>query len=209
MTSISQDTSAMGVVAANSAAIGAIAASASAMSIVAENYSSMDVVANSYTAMGVVATSAVAMGVIVANSTAMDIVARSNNAMSAIASSKTALSAIWAVDTALAAIRNSDLAVDALVASTYTTYISNNPSKLTDAMVTTKSILIKSQNTNDSDNNDTNYLQDKCSNGAVVGKYTYTTSTSYTVQMLAFSNIKHYDKTSNDYTWQAYIIDCD
>jgi hypothetical protein len=137
----------------------------------------------------------------------MTSVAASSTAMTAVASSKTALSAIWASEIALAAIRASTTAVNALVSSTYTVSISNNPSNLTgtSGMVATKGILIKSLNTGGTD---TNYLRDRYSNGVLVGDWAYATTTTYSTQVQAFSNIRHYNWVSN-YAWQAYIIDCD
>jgi hypothetical protein len=79
---------------------------------------------------------------------------------------------------------------------------------LTTTIVTTKSILLKSGNGNNG-GSDTNYLRDRYSNGVLVGDYSYLTTFSYAPQVLAFSNIRHYSNTANNYTWYAYIIDCD
>jgi hypothetical protein len=126
--------------------------------------------------------------------------------MTAVGNSKPALSIIWASETALSAIRNSGVAVNALVSSPYTVYVSNTPNNLSNAIVTTKSILLKSRNTtgNDSYNLLTNY-----SNGSYVGYYYYSTNTSFTYQVVAFQNIYHASNSTSGYTWQAYIIDCD
>jgi hypothetical protein len=166
----------------------------------------MTAVAASSTAMTAVAASSTAMTAVIASSTAMTAVIASSTAMAAVANSKTALLAIWYSETALAAIRGSTSAVRSLVSSPYMVLISNTPSNLTSAMVTTKSILLQCKNSNGSDSD---YLADKYSNGTLIGNTNYSTSTSYSTQVAAFSNIRHYQNSVNGYAWQAYIIDCD
>jgi hypothetical protein len=139
-------------------------------------------------------------------------VAASSTAMKGIAASKSALLACWASEAALSAIRNSSTAVDALVKSSYTVDIKGDPLNLMQPIVASRSILLQSKN--NGNGNDTDYLSSLYSNGArgsisyIYGTYSYTTSTSYTTQVVAFTDIHHYQKSDNEYQWEAYIIDC-
>jgi hypothetical protein len=126
--------------------------------------------------------------------------------VTAVANSKTALLAIWSSNVALTNIKASTAAINALVSSSYTTYICNYPGNLSSAMVSTKSILLQEY----SGGVDTIYLSDLYSNGVLVGNWTYTEpSATWQTHVLPFSNIRHYKQSDHNYQWFAYIIDCD
>jgi hypothetical protein len=92
-----------------------------------------------------------------------------------------------------------------MLASSRKTSINNYPTSLTSTQVSGKSILIQSKN---SHNTDGNYLYDKATNGSAPtsSSYTYNTTSSYSTQMLAFNNIRHYNWVGN-YLWQGDVID--
>ena len=143
-----------------------------------------------------------------ASSTAMNAVAASSTAMNAVAASSTALLACWNSETALTSLRSSATAMTALLASPFKSTVgANTPSTLTTSMVDGKTILLRSYN---SVGNDTNHLRERYANGALSGggNYTYTTSTSYSTQMLAFSSIRHYS-WNNDYVWYGDVVKVD
>jgi hypothetical protein len=172
------------------------------------NSQAMTAVAASSTAMNAVIASSTAMNAVAASSTAMNTVIASSVAMAAIAKSKTALSAIWAYEIALAAIRANTAAINALISSSYTVVISNNPSSLTTTMVATKSILLQGT-CGASGGSNTCVFADRYYNGVATNDYSCTlTDGVYSNQAVAFSNIR-IKSSSNNYGVRLYIIDCD
>jgi hypothetical protein len=224
MTAIAASSTAMNIVVANQTALSTIIASSTAMNIVAASAAAMLAFTASATAMNAVVANQTALSIVNGNDQAIRIwmlagtnqvykdfvnylaVVASGTAMTAIAYSKTALLCIWSNELILAAIRGNSTAINALSASPYAVFINNTSSNLTSAMVTTKSILVTALSVN---GGDTFYLSDKYSNGVLVGNYTYNATASWMTLVLAFSNIKHYQTSTNNRTWQAYIIDCD
>jgi hypothetical protein len=204
MNAVAASSVAMTAIVASTTAKNAVLASSTAMSAINANDQAIRIFMLAGTNQ--VYSNFANVAAVAASSVAMNAVAASSVAMNAVALLKTALSAIWASEVALAAIRAITTAVDTLVSSPYTVYIDNTPANLTNAMVTTKSILLKSKNYNGTD---TNYLRDQCGNGVVGGGISYQTSYSYQNNVIAFSNIRHYLNSTNGYAWQAYIIDCD
>jgi len=147
-----------------------------------------------------------AMTAVASSSTAMTAVSASSTAMTAVRGSKTALTAIWGSETALTAIRNNSTAISTLVGSPYTSYFVNNPSNLQSTMVASKSILL--QHYNSSGTADYNYLRVLYANGVSQGDVSYTTTTSWSYPVRAFTDIRHYSWVNN-HNWYGYIIKCD
>ena len=163
--------------------------------------------AASSTAMTAVAASSTAMTAVAASLTAMTAVAASLTAMTAVAASKTALLACWNSAIALDALRGTTVALNTLLNSPFKSSINHGPILYTGVMVPGKTILLQSRNDSGSD---TNYLRSQYSNGTISGSgdYVYSTSTSFSPQMLAFQDIRHYSQLYA-YTWRGDAVKVD
>ena len=208
----------------NFASVTAVAASSTAMTAVAASSTAMAAVIASSTAMAAVIASSTAMTAVNANDQAVRIwmlagtnqvwsnfasvtaVAASSTAMTAVAASKTALLACWNAETALTALRASPSALTALIASPFKSTVGgSNPSALTAAMLTGKTILLQSRN---SSGTDTNTLATKYQNGGAVANHVYTTTNINSAQMVAFQDIKH-TTYQNNYVWSGNVVKVD
>jgi len=214
MAAVASSSTAMAAVAASRTARAAVIASSTAMAAINANDQAVRIWMlngtglsyTNYANVAAVAASSTAMAAVAASSTAMTAVIASSTAMAAVAASKTALLACWNSETALTALRGSSTAVSALIASPFKSSLgSNAPSGLQSTMLAGKTILVRSYNGSGSD---TNYLRNKYANGGLVGDVTISSTTSYTTNMVAFTDIRHYN-WANNYTWYGDVVKVD
>ena len=204
MAAVASSSTAMAAVAASRTARAAVIASSTAMAAINANDQAVRIWMLNGT--GLSYTNYANVAAVAASSTAMTAVIASSTAMAAVAASKTALLACWNSETALTALRGSSTAVSALIASPFKSSLgSNAPSGLQSTMLAGKTILVRSYNGSGSD---TNYLRNKYANGGLVGDVTISSTTSYTTNMVAFTDIRHYN-WANNYTWYGDVVKVD
>ncbi|WP_434632071.1 hypothetical protein [Chromobacterium sp. CV08] len=122
--------------------------------------------------------------------------------MTIMLNSAAARAAIWASATALAAIQNAPSAVfDALQSHPQVSMMNNNPSNLTAAFISGKSMTLRVKNNS---GNDTNYMR-TLAGGSGTGDDSFTTTNSWTPRVRAYNNLCHYTWSSN-FPFQAYVV---
>ncbi|ERE08067.1 hypothetical protein O166_05865 [Pseudogulbenkiania ferrooxidans EGD-HP2] len=102
----------------------------------------------------------------------------------------------------MGAIQNAPSAVlDALQTHPQVSMMNNNPSNLTTAFVSGKSMTLRVKNANGSD---TNYMR-TLAGGSGTGDDTFTTTNVWTPRVRAYNNLCHYTWSSN-FPFQAYVV---